>query len=410
MSTPADGTGATVAGTTAGAEPDATRSGEPRNMRRRRDRGRNNTNRNPSSTTTPVTAAAVKFTGRCDELKGATYDCSGHSQVDGHTKTTREIAEHMGRTYSADAMTAVENLVLPTFDHPNDPADGASETMKLRWNKKVASVVIKEDRFEEDLKKVCTLIWGQCAEYLRTKLEGKDSHAIMKRDYDTIELLKSIKDAAFKFSNEKYAPQSLHEGYKKFYTGQQDKNCSIQDHYERFKNQVQVVEHCGGSIEVHEVVVDKRLRATSLTRATATEAQIDRVESLVKDEYLACAFLLGSDKKRFGKLIEDLENDYMQKNDKFPKTLVDAYNLLAHWKQDPKNLMRMLGATDEGLGLAFANVGDGARVPAEDQSHMQCYNCQEWGHYARGCTNERVERYTQASGTQALLDGVEIDD
>jgi hypothetical protein len=62
-------------------------------------------------------------------------------------------------------MTAVENLVLPAFDCPNDPADGASETMKLRWNKKVTSMVIKEDRFQEDLHKVHTLIWGQCAEF-----------------------------------------------------------------------------------------------------------------------------------------------------------------------------------------------------------------------------------------------------
>ena len=109
---------------------------------------------------------------------------------------------------------------------------------------------------------------------------------------------------------------------------------------------------------------------------TADLAVVANVKAAVKDEHLACAFLLGSDKKRFGELIEDLENDFVQKNDKFPKTLVDAHNLLVHWKQDPKNLMRMLGTNDEGLGLAFTNVGDGARAPVQDTLEAQCCcNC-----------------------------------
>jgi hypothetical protein len=41
-----------------------------------------------------------------------------------------------------------------------------------------------------------------------------------------------------------------------------------------------------------------------------------------REEHLATAFLLGSDRKRCGKLIEDLENDHVQRNDKYPKTLV----------------------------------------------------------------------------------------
>jgi hypothetical protein len=115
-----------------------------------------------------------------------------------------------------------------------------------------------------------------------------------------------------------------------------------------------VVEHCGGSVSNHDAVIDKHLKERLLTRSRAMAAQLKRLKQR-PEEYLACAFLLASDRKRYGKLIEDLENDHIQKNDKYPKTLVEAYNLLVHWKQDPKNIMRMLGAAVG--GVTFANVG-----------------------------------------------------
>jgi hypothetical protein len=34
-----------------------------------------------------------KFEMRCEELKGEIYDCSDFRQVNGYTKTTKEIAE-----------------------------------------------------------------------------------------------------------------------------------------------------------------------------------------------------------------------------------------------------------------------------------------------------------------------------
>jgi hypothetical protein len=391
------------------AESTTTRTAPSRpGQRARRERRNNNNNRNrqASSNDAPV---EVKFTGRCAELKGEVYDCSEYSQVDGYTKTTKEIAEYVGRAYSADARTTVETLALPTFAYPDDPAADATETTKRRWQKKVDSMVMKEDRFEEDLTKVYSLIWGQCTEYLRAKLEARDSFGQVMSNYDTIELLKSIKDCVFKFSDEKHASHSLHEASRKFYTSQQDKNSNIQDYYQRFKNHIEVVEHCGGSLGGHDAVINKSLEAMSLTRANASVIQLKAATAAAREEYLACAFLLGSDRKRYEKLVEDLENDYIQKIDKYPKTMVEAYSLLIHWKQDPKNLMRVLGMVSD--GVAFANVGTDQHGTANEHPHITCYNCQEQGHYASVCTNETVTRgRTNESGTQALLAGAEAEE
>ena len=53
---------------------------------------------------------------------------------------------------------------------------------------------------------------------------------------------------------------------------------------------------------------------------------------------MAVACILGSDRRRYGRLIEELENRYLMGQDFYPKTLTAAYNLLNNWKQNPRNI------------------------------------------------------------------------
>jgi hypothetical protein len=131
--------------------PESAKQGQPSRI----DRGNRSNNNTNSSFKKPTPHHTVNFEGRCAELKGEIYDCSDVRQVNGYTKTTKEIAEYVGRVYSGDARTAIESLKLPVFNYP-------SETETRKWQKRVDSTVVKEDRFEEDMKKMYSLIWGQC--------------------------------------------------------------------------------------------------------------------------------------------------------------------------------------------------------------------------------------------------------
>jgi hypothetical protein len=64
---------------------------------RRGDHRNNNNNNNNNRNTYLVesTPGESKFTGRCDKFKGEVYDRSEFSQVDGYTKTTKEVAEYV---------------------------------------------------------------------------------------------------------------------------------------------------------------------------------------------------------------------------------------------------------------------------------------------------------------------------
>jgi hypothetical protein len=70
----------------------------------------------------------------------------------------------------------------------------------------------------------------------------------------------------------------------------------------------------------------------ALTDATGTN-DLAKLEKEAHEQYLAVAFLLGANSGRYGKLLlEDLENDFLQGQDRYPKTVTTAFSLLTNWK------------------------------------------------------------------------------
>jgi hypothetical protein len=171
------------------------------------------------------------------------------------------------------------------------------------------------------------VVWGQCNEAMRAKLESRDTHETVAIAGNVLGLLKKIKDAEISFQSEKYKVHALYEAKRRFYSLYQDRNMTVQAYLEKFKNQVDVIEHCGGS--VHE----ESLAEEALEGSTApTEAEQNEAKMTAKEQCMSCVFNLSADLNRYGKLIEDFENSYIQKQFKYPTNMNEAYSLLMHWK------------------------------------------------------------------------------
>jgi hypothetical protein len=118
-----------------------------------------------------------------------------------------------------------------------------------------------------------------------------------------------------------------------------------------------VIEHCGGSIGQEPGLVRKVLEDKGLIAKAATQEQIREAQVSAQEVYLAAAFILGSGRKRYRKLLEDLENDYTQGQDNFPKTVTAAYSRLTNWKQN-ESKERETGATMLMAGAAQGEFDD----------------------------------------------------
>jgi hypothetical protein len=138
--------------------------------------------------------------------------------------------------------------------------------------------------------------------------------------------------------------------------------------------------------------------------------------------------MIGADRSRFGTLLEDLQNDYLQKRDNYPKTMAESYNLLTNWCTDARQPTSYHNAHD---GMAFTNDGDGDEISLakanqdgttlandgkpRDKSTVRCNRCQTIGHYSSECraATPKPRVYpassataTRATGEQMLMSAV----
>ena len=75
---------------------------------------------------------------------------------------------------------------------------------------------------------------------------------------------------------------------------------------DRYDNGMRVIQHIGGKLPVYPALVDADLEQNGLDREKATEAEIAASEKRATERQMAMGIILGADRLRFGKLIEDL--------------------------------------------------------------------------------------------------------
>eukprot|EP00978_Attheya_sp_CCMP212_P038666 scaffold193831_cov29-Attheya_sp.AAC.2 len=228
-----------------------------------------------------------------------------------YVKTTNEIAEYVGTnfTYGNDTKIAVKQLTIPVLTVPADPPAGAGRGAR-------------ESYLEENLKTLYSLVWGQCTDAIRTRIEALDNYQTMESDADGIELLRMIKDLVFNFQSQKYLPLALDESKARFYYYKQGKYSTPQVYLEQFQNMVDVIEHSGGTIGDEPGVVNMIMASRNLNMAAIPPEDLAVIMKEARDQCLAMSFLARSDRNRYGQKIEDLENDFLQGQDNYPKTVM----------------------------------------------------------------------------------------
>mmetsp|Transcript_15602 Transcript_15602/g.22623 ORF Transcript_15602/g.22623 Transcript_15602/m.22623 type:complete len:212 (-) Transcript_15602:6-641(-) len=121
-------------------------------------------------------------------------------------------------------------------------------------------------------------------------------------------------------------------------------------YYEKFKDNIMTAERLGGQIGVHEKRIDKALIEIAANPRQPSENEIVRAKAMAKDKYLAVCFIMNSDRRRYGALIRDIENEHTRGTNSYPETLTAAYDYLVNYKTDKSST----NDSNEG-GLAFHN-------------------------------------------------------
>ena len=159
-----------------------------------------------------------------------------------------------------------------------------------------------------------------------------------------------------------------------------------------------MIDAVGGAIGEHPALAKAALAPLTLGTASATEKKEAMAQA--KEQYLATAFIMGADRRRYGSLIEDLENQYAKTKEQWPQTLTDAYALLCNWRQDRRNI---LNAIEETTGISYAMASDDA-IPSHRADSREGVDPQgRWSWYRRPCGQSRLLSLRQARSHRPRL-------
>ena len=134
--------------------------------------------------------------------------------------------------------------------------------------------------------------------------------------------MKEIKGITYGFKGQRYIFLSLDEARTNYYAYTQGPDDTIAIYLEHFTSLVEVLEHYGGAIGEDPGLFDSTDASSDATQRVKT----------ARDRTLALVFLKRADRRRFGDLWHDLENQFTRGNDQYPIGLTAAYSLLVNFK------------------------------------------------------------------------------
>jgi hypothetical protein len=188
--------------------------GKPSRGRRNRNRQRQNKQRLHEATNTPTYVPKEKFVGRSDDLKGFTYDVTTSKGGVAYTRTTEEIARHVGEKYTNTGSfirTAIMTLKVPVQTRPSPPVGTGTPPAidpvdQEIFREEIRLFVKTKGAIESTMKSLYDLVWGQCSESLRSRLRGDPNYTTYSVNADSLALLKGIRAEMTGFRKKQYLP------------------------------------------------------------------------------------------------------------------------------------------------------------------------------------------------------------
>ena len=169
------------------------------------------------------------------------------------------------------------------------------------------SYVNNKDLLQVSMMRIYSVIYGQCSDGIQTKIETMSNPKRIANYGNTIGLLNDIKSVMDNFHTSSKPVQYIMNCNKTLLAYRQGRDQTIPDYHKQFKVLIDVIEYNGESVAAEQHLYEAHLRSAGVAvDINVTEEQRTDALSQVRDDTTAYLFLFGTDKIRFGKLLEDI--------------------------------------------------------------------------------------------------------
>ena len=286
-------------------------------------------------------------------MKNNIYTYGAKNQSEKYMKTTEAIGDYVGREYNKAMRTLVKKMKESKPSEPAKPEKEASDADLKEYEKKLDRYLKRSDVYDEYKAKVFVIIMGQCSLTMKNKVESLSEFEKLEEGDDVIGLLKAIRGLAFTTNKVQYEHWTTRGSMRRLLTMHQFNGENLTNFYKRFMYQVDVVESQWG-----------KLIPTRIVRENASNDEDER------KKFIACMFLGGVDRRRYGKFIDEMNNSYVSGQDTYPKSAESALTMLSHYRSESdkkRNRRAGNGEFDDGESMSSVSF-------AQKRKDVICYN------------------------------------
>jgi hypothetical protein len=206
-------------------------------------------------------------------------------------------------------------------------------------------------------------VHGQCSQEVKDKPKESDTWERIQSKQPLYELIQKIKRIRVGFDDHKQEIFNLVQSLRLLFINTQNKEHSVEEYGRNFHSLWDTVEVFGGSLRVHKGMVDAMVLDPKrvVDVKNPTQAKTDKAYTDVSEAVKAALLIIWADKQRYGRLKDNLANNYLLGTNQYPGTFEEALCILENY-QEPKTNHPFRGSShSDGVGTGGgAGQGRGA--------------------------------------------------
>ena len=273
------------------------------------------------------------------------------------------------------------NLKL-SIDDDVEIKERENKQYEIEYKAELDEALKRKRQYMENMYKAYTLLWEHCAKAMQNKLMSRSDDE-SKIYNDPITLLKAIKEHLLNYQETRYEMSIISDAFRVVFTAKQKENESLQDYTRKFKTARDILEsHIGGPVILVKYV--KTMNGYDENNPETTEELI----KMACEQMFAFIYLENADQDKYGSILKNLNSQKSLGNDQYPKTIVEANNVMSNHKFDnakSNNQQEKKKQTDRNQNKDKKEEEEEPITFSFMQMEGKCYCCGKQGHKSPDC-------------------------